>query len=487
MLGENVKGTVTKTIGTPEGEDGFIYPLNLMAIHGKRNQFAYIMGVEHSVENFDGKVIAAIVPKDPSSTKRKTWVVAAKNSVYINTDIKEALDFDNNFGDCDLLCIYEKSAGALVFKGDDGTVKYLLIKNKNSSNWGFPKGHLEQGETRYDAARREVLEETGLRIKIHLGWEGVSKYIIHDGIQKEVSIFAASAKSTKTIIQKEEIDSYEWFEYDDAYKQLTFDNDKAILKAGSSFLVEKGLIITRTKAFPQEEIPHEEDEIKPEEADDNNEENTPKYGKISSKVKRIKEIDNESGLEVKKTIAIQAGLEAKANTKKVNKNVRRRRKRKKQKFITGEYAPSHLPYTSDFFYLSKPANASNGKNDESKNQTVDNNTESDFAARLSKAQRHNFNKYYSDSPNFYFTKYFYSPQNTYQRYNESKAAAQQLQKTKDAAKKARKRANYAKNKMLRNSAEYSLENQADDNAQEAEQAQAEAKTEKEINSNTQGE
>lgn len=45
----------------------------------------------------------------------------------------------------------------------------LLVERSGDPSgglWSFPGGHLEWGETLEDAARREVLEETGLRITI---------------------------------------------------------------------------------------------------------------------------------------------------------------------------------------------------------------------------------------------------------------------------------------------------------------------------------
>ena len=73
-------------------------------------------------------------------------------------------DVENDFPQYNLICYYESSAGAVVYRSIKGKLRYLLIKNKRSSNWGFPKGHLEMGETKYDAAKREVLEETGLHV-----------------------------------------------------------------------------------------------------------------------------------------------------------------------------------------------------------------------------------------------------------------------------------------------------------------------------------
>ncbi|MBL8965216.1 MAG: NUDIX domain-containing protein, partial [Phycisphaerae bacterium] len=55
----------------------------------------------------------------------------------------------------------EVSAGGIVFRRDGERTLFLLIRD-SYRNWGFPKGHLEEGEAPAAAALREVGEETGL-------------------------------------------------------------------------------------------------------------------------------------------------------------------------------------------------------------------------------------------------------------------------------------------------------------------------------------
>jgi 8-oxo-dGTP pyrophosphatase MutT (NUDIX family) len=55
----------------------------------------------------------------------------------------------------------ETSAGGVVYRVADGAPLYLLIRD-SYRNWGFPKGHVEEGEEPNDAALREVSEETGV-------------------------------------------------------------------------------------------------------------------------------------------------------------------------------------------------------------------------------------------------------------------------------------------------------------------------------------
>src|SRR5210317_1425092 len=52
------------------------------------------------------------------------------------------------------------SAGAVVVRHDGGNALFLLLRAFN--HWDFPKGMVEEGEAPFDAALREILEETTL-------------------------------------------------------------------------------------------------------------------------------------------------------------------------------------------------------------------------------------------------------------------------------------------------------------------------------------
>lgn len=53
-----------------------------------------------------------------------------------------------------------RAAGAVIFRRSDRGIRLLLLRAYK--NWDFPKGMVEPGEDALAAARREVLEETGL-------------------------------------------------------------------------------------------------------------------------------------------------------------------------------------------------------------------------------------------------------------------------------------------------------------------------------------
>ncbi len=52
----------------------------------------------------------------------------------------------------------EESAGGIVLNSDGEAI----VVNQNNDSWSFPKGHIEPGEDRLAAARREVKEESGV-------------------------------------------------------------------------------------------------------------------------------------------------------------------------------------------------------------------------------------------------------------------------------------------------------------------------------------
>lgn len=64
-----------------------------------------------------------------------------------------------------------KAAGCLVTKKDeDGDTLFLAIRRKDANNpdgWDLPCGKVEEGESPFEAACRELLEETGLFAKLY--------------------------------------------------------------------------------------------------------------------------------------------------------------------------------------------------------------------------------------------------------------------------------------------------------------------------------
>ncbi|MEI6578990.1 MAG: NUDIX domain-containing protein [Eubacteriales bacterium] len=238
MLGNYVRILVTNPIHSINKQYDFEYLLNFGVVEGVK-QFdspllgAYIMGIFHPVRSFDGRVIAVIHRNEP---KAVLLVVAPKSMEFIDNQIRNAIAFAEAGFDYNLDCLYERSCGAIVFRNINDEIRFLLIKNKRSAHWGFPKGHIELGETQAQTAIREVLEETGLHIEIVPEFVSKSEYTIQKKVEKSVTIFLAKTTDTKTTIQREEVEDYIWLNYDKAFEMLRFENDKTILEKANVFL-----------------------------------------------------------------------------------------------------------------------------------------------------------------------------------------------------------------------------------------------------------
>lgn len=114
----------------------------------------------------------------------------------------------------------EKSCGCVVVNDD----RVLLIR-QNDNSIGFPKGHMEIGETEIETAIRETREETGLDVNIISTKKYKIKYYVDEIILKEVTYFLAKPvnHNSKIIIQKSELIDANWFLKDDVGKSLTYE------------------------------------------------------------------------------------------------------------------------------------------------------------------------------------------------------------------------------------------------------------------------
>ena len=100
----------------------------------------------------------------------------------------------------------EKSCGCIIIKNE----KVLLVYEKNRNFWGFPKGHMEEGENEIETALREVKEEVGLDVEINAEKRYVLNYIIREEIDKTTVLYVAEPRNENVEMQESEIEDARW-------------------------------------------------------------------------------------------------------------------------------------------------------------------------------------------------------------------------------------------------------------------------------------
>lgn len=129
----------------------------------------------------------------------------------------------------------EFSAGGIVFN-DQGQV--LVTQHSRNKHWSFPKGLVDPGQTTEEAALREVREEGGIVAEI-TGKVGYSKYVYtlnNKKIFKIVTYFLMKYVSGDTADHDWEVSDIGWYKPEDALKQLSFSQDKELLKKALDIL-----------------------------------------------------------------------------------------------------------------------------------------------------------------------------------------------------------------------------------------------------------
>ena len=222
MLGKIVKIDIFGTLTDRELYSGFI-------MGRKSGDFrqVYVMAESELSGETDCMIIAVAVSEKRSQTR---LIAAPVGKIYYEPEIRKRLcrksvTFDR------ILCVYEKSCGAVVYHRTRlGVIKVLLVKNHNGRYWTFPKGHVEQNETEQQTAIREIKEETGLNVIIEPDFRRTSTYSPFGKIKKQVVFFLAKADESAVNLQKSEIDYYLWATIDEAMHICKYDNDTKILR-----------------------------------------------------------------------------------------------------------------------------------------------------------------------------------------------------------------------------------------------------------------
>ncbi len=98
---------------------------------------------------------------------------------------------------------------------DKGSKKILLIKQYGRPFFILVAGYVNRGESCEEALAREISEEVGLTVT---DWQ-FNKSKFYEGSNTLMVNFAAFVDSTEVNCNKE-IDSYQWFSFDEARKNI---------------------------------------------------------------------------------------------------------------------------------------------------------------------------------------------------------------------------------------------------------------------------
>ena len=120
-----------------------------------------------------------------------------------------------------------EAAGGVVWRSRGGDLEVLLVHRPKYDDWSLPKGKLDAGESHEQAARREVLEETGLACS--LGAELIeSRYKDGKGRPKRVRYWAMRPDAGSFEVNQE-VDEVRWLTPAKAAQLLTYGRDRPVL------------------------------------------------------------------------------------------------------------------------------------------------------------------------------------------------------------------------------------------------------------------
>lgn len=140
--------------------------------------------------------------------------------------------------------VREPTAGGIVFRRNkDGEVEILLIQDAKD-RWTIPKGHIEEGETAQQTAKREIGEEAGLHDTEVLGWLGKIHFRyrrIDRLVLMTTQIYLVRAKGDTNAIKKEDwMNGIKWFRFHDALDVIEYEDiGKLMLLAMKKIRQEK--------------------------------------------------------------------------------------------------------------------------------------------------------------------------------------------------------------------------------------------------------
>jgi 8-oxo-dGTP diphosphatase len=115
-----------------------------------------------------------------------------------------------------------------VTRPSDRGLEFLVVHRPRYDDWSLPKGKQEAGESIEDAARRELLEETGLRVELGDAL-APAEYVDRHGRPKVVHYWRMTATGNAPWEPNDEVDEMRWITGAEAATLLSYDHDRRLV------------------------------------------------------------------------------------------------------------------------------------------------------------------------------------------------------------------------------------------------------------------
>lgn len=121
-----------------------------------------------------------------------------------------------------------KKAGCILINPEDRTVALVYREKRNETDYSFPKGHLEDGETLEECAIRETAEETKREcIIIEKDPIYVEYYVTPSGEDVEMFYFIAKDNGKSDNSSTDTHPTF-WIPFDEVYDKLSYPSLKKV-------------------------------------------------------------------------------------------------------------------------------------------------------------------------------------------------------------------------------------------------------------------
>ncbi len=130
------------------------------------------------------------------------------------------------------------SAGGVVVRRVADQIQVALVGNSQRDTWYLPKGGIDKGETIEQAAVREVVEETGLDVRVIGPVKDIYYWFNARGarVHKTVHYFLMEAVGGDFSRRDAENDRAAWFDLDEALAAMSYQNEADVVKKATASL-----------------------------------------------------------------------------------------------------------------------------------------------------------------------------------------------------------------------------------------------------------